>query len=180
MPQSDLAERAGDETYMPKFFALNGRIGRVRYWSYSFLAGLLMMPVLFLVVVVGVLSGIMTSPGAASTMFGLLIWGMYLAITIILARRRFHDMGKSGWLSILAIIPIVQIGIGLWLLFAPGDDCANDYGPQPAPNTTGVLVVAWIVPVLIVVGGILAAVSIPAYKDYTDRARAAQMQEGGQ
>ena len=35
MPQSELREPASNETYQPKFFALSGRIGRVRYLGYS-------------------------------------------------------------------------------------------------------------------------------------------------
>ena len=81
------------------------------------------------------------------------------------------------FLLFIAAVPLVQIVVGLWLLFGPGDEGANEYGPAPAKNTTGVLILAWSLPVLIVLGGILAAISIPAYKDYTDRARAAQMQD---
>ncbi|MGW8390374.1 DUF805 domain-containing protein [Pseudoduganella sp. HUAS MS19] len=178
MPQSKLTERVSDDTYMPKFLSLNGRIGRVRYFAYGFLAGLLMLPVMFLTIGMGALSGMMADAGAGGGMLGMVIgYGLYFAVTIILARRRLHDMGKSGWLSILAIIPLVQIIVGLWLLFGPGDEGANEYGPAPAKNTTGVLILAWSMPVIIVVGGILAAISIPAYKDYTERARAAQMQD---
>lgn len=178
MPQADLVEPTSDDTYMPKFFSLNGRIGRVRYLAYGIGAGLLMMPVMFLTIGLGAMSGMMADSGAGGGLLGMVIgYGLYFAVTIILARRRFHDMGKSGWLSILAIIPLVQIVVGLWLLFGPGDEGANEYGPAPAKNTTGVLILAWSLPVLIVLGGILAAISIPAYKDYTDRARAAQMQD---
>jgi len=181
MPQAELVERINDDTYMPKFFSLNGRIGRVRYWSYGFLAGLLMMPVMILCFGLGAWSSMMagTSTGASGGVLGMIVgYGVYFATIIILARRRLHDLGKSGWLAILAIIPLVQIIVGLWLLFAPGEEVANDYGPRPAPNTTGVIIVAWIVPVFIVLAGILAAISIPAYKAYTDKAQAAQMRDG--
>jgi uncharacterized membrane protein YhaH (DUF805 family) len=178
MPQSELTEPVGNETYTPKFFSLDGRIGRVRYLAYGIGAGLLMMPVMFLTMGLGAITGSVADSGAGGSVLGMLLgYGLYFAATFILARRRFNDLGKSGWLGLLMIIPVVNIIIGLWLLFGSGDAGSNEYGPAPGPNTTGVIILAWMLPVIFVVG-ILAAVSIPAYKDYTDKARAAQMQNG--
>jgi len=177
MPQADLVERASNETYMPKFFSLSGRIGRVRYLAYGFGAGLLMMPVVFLLAGLGALTGSSANgAGLAGALGGLLGYALYLVAILSQVRRRLNDMGKSGWMGLLMIVPIVNIIFGLWLLFGSGDEGANEYGPAPAPNTTGVIVVAWILPIVMIVG-MLAAISIPAYKDYTDRARAAQMRD---
>ena len=38
--------------------------------------------------------------------------------------KRCHDRGNSGWFQ---IIP----GYILWMVFAPGDDGDNKYGPSP-------------------------------------------------
>lgn len=46
--------------------------------------------------------------------------------------RRMHDIGKSGWILLLALIPIVG---GLVLLFfaaQPGQPQDNAYGPVPS------------------------------------------------
>jgi uncharacterized membrane protein YhaH (DUF805 family) len=178
MPQSELTEPASNETYMPKFFALNGRIGRVRYLGYGVAAGLLMMPVMMLTMGLGAITGGVGGSGARGGVFGMLIgYGLYFALTFILARRRFNDLGKSGWLGLLMIIPLVNVIVGLWLLFGPGDQGENEYGPAPAPNTTGVIILAWLMPIFAIIG-ILAAIAIPAYSDYTAKARAAQVQTG--
>ena len=71
MPQADLVERAGDETYMPKFFSLSGRIGRVRYLAYGIGAGLLMIPVVALLGAIGALMG--GSQGSGIGMVGVVI-----------------------------------------------------------------------------------------------------------
>lgn len=179
MPQAELTEPASNDTYTPKFFALNGRIGRVRYLAYSIGAGLLMMPVMLLLVGVSAFTGSLADSATGASIFGAVIaYGLSFAVTVILARRRLHDMGKSAWLGILLFVPIVNIGMALWLLFGPGDTGANEHGPAPGPNTKGVIILAWILPVIFVLG-ILAAVAIPAYSDYTAKARAAQI-EGSQ
>lgn len=183
MPQSELAEMASNDTYMPKFFAVNGRIGRVRYLAYSFGAGLLMLPVIFgLMAVAGMFTVAAGGGSKAAAGLGMasmaLIWGVSIAVGVILARRRLHDLGQNGWLSVLVLIPLVSLFFWLWMVFAPGDSHGNEYGPPPAPNTTGVIILGWALPVVIILGGILAAISIPAYQQYVQKARAAQMQNG--
>lgn len=183
MPQSELDEPVGDDTYLPKFFALNGRIGRVRYLAYSFGAGLLMMPVIFvLMAAAGMFTAAVGGGSKAAAGLGFfsmaVIWGLSIAVGIILARRRLHDLGQNGWLSILVLIPLVSLFFWLWMIFAPGDSQSNEYGPAPAPNTTGVIILGWALPVVIVLCGILAAIAIPAYQQYVQKARAAQLQQG--
>lgn len=181
MPQSELTEPVSNETYMPKMFAVNGRIGRVRYIAYSVAAGLLMFPLMFVLLGgIGFLAAAGSpTAGAGAGVLGIIaFYGLSFAVSIILARRRFNDMNKTGWLSLLMLIPIVNFFVFLWLVFGPGDAQSNDFGPAPAPNTTGVIILAWSLPVLIIVIGIVAAIAIPAYTEYTVKARAAQMQNG--
>jgi len=51
----------------------------------------------------------------------------YLAVTV----RRLHDVGKSGWMILIALIPLIG---SIWLLVLmcidsnPGE---NQYGPNP-------------------------------------------------
>lgn len=181
MPQAQLTEPVSNETYMPKFFSVNGRIGRVRYIAYSMGAGLLMLPLMFLLLggigAFSVVGGL--AAGAGASVLGMLaFYALSFAVSIILARRRLHDMNKTGWLSVLVLIPLVNVFAILWLLFGSGDADANDFGPAPAPNTTGVVILAWSMPVLAVVMGILAAIAIPAYSDYAAKAQAAQLEAG--
>ena len=58
----------------------------------------------------------------------------------------------------------------------PGTRGANNYGKPPPPNTTGAVVLACIVPVIMIVG-IVAAIAIPAYQDYAQRVAGSEVQQ---
>ncbi len=68
------------------------------------------------------------------------IYGLYTVVMIIpslaVAVRRLHDTGKSGWMILIAFIPLIG---AIWLfvlMVTEGDSGANEYGPNPkeAPN----------------------------------------------
>lgn len=63
----------------------------------------------------------------------------------------------------------------LYLIFAPGTQGANNYG-QPRDTKTWEKVLAWMY-ILIFPLGILAAIAIPAYQDYTNRTQQQQYQQ---
>ena len=45
--------------------------------------------------------------------------------------RRLHDLGKSGWMLLIGLIPFFG-GLYLLFLFAqPGQSGPNQYGPDP-------------------------------------------------
>lgn len=45
--------------------------------------------------------------------------------------RRLHDINKTGWLSLLSLIPVVGIILTIYLLFPKGDYTSNKYGEIP-------------------------------------------------
>ena len=63
------------------------------------------------------------------------LYGIYLLAIILpslaVAVRRLHDIGKSGWMILISLIPLIG---GIWLLVLlvtdsnPGN---NQYGPNP-------------------------------------------------
>ena len=66
-------------------------------------------------------------------------------------------------------------GLALIWIFKSGTKGRNRFGAPPPPNGMGVLIGAWLLPVITVLG-ILAAVALPAYQGYTTRAKAAQVE----
>ena len=46
-----------------------------------------------------------------------------------LASKRLHDLGKSGWISLVLIIPLFGLIAVIFLLCASGDAFDNAYGP---------------------------------------------------
>jgi uncharacterized membrane protein YhaH (DUF805 family) len=155
------------DTQTPSTFqlqgSLQGRIGRVRYLACGLLPGAL----LFLCVMVLMTGG--AASGAGLTVALGLFAAAALALGVVNGVRRLHDMGRKGWLAIGLLVPVVNVGVGLWLLFAPGDADANRYGPAPGANSRAVLVLACSVPVILV-AAVLAAVALTPHKSAAQRA----------
>ena len=57
--------------------------------------------------------------------------------------------------------------------FVPGTDGENRFGPKTPPNGAGAVALALILPAVFVVG-IVAAIALPAYQQYLQRASATQ------
>lgn len=145
------------EDYQPvKLFSTAGRIGRARYILYSMGLPLLIM------FVIGLVAAFAGTMGGALMVAG---WIAVVAISIMLTVQRCHDFDTTGWLALVALIPLVN----LIFWFMPGTDGRNRFGARTAPNSTGVLIGVWIVPAVFIVG-IIAAISIPAYQQYVERA----------
>jgi uncharacterized membrane protein YhaH (DUF805 family) len=160
-PAAAVADAA--EQYQPvNVYSASGRIGRARYIAYTL--GLSILFGVFVAAMAGALGAIglaAVARIAAMVLYaGLLIWMFMLTI------QRAHDFNTSGWLSILVLIPLVNLLF--WII--PGSDGENRFGGKTPPNSVLVLIAAWLVPVLFI-GGILAAVAIPAYQDYAKRAQ---------
>ena len=168
---------SGEATYQPKVWAWKGRIGRLRYLAYLFAISIInMVPVTILMGLLGA-SGALKGSMDAIAGISVLLYLPLLVFSFVLAKRRFNDTNRSGWLALLLWIPLVNFFVSLYLIFAAGTDGANDYGPAPAPNSTIVKAVGFLFPVIFVVG-VLAAVAIPAYHDYVQKARAASVSSG--
>jgi uncharacterized membrane protein YhaH (DUF805 family) len=166
-PRADVADVSAEAAFQPvKIWSAQGRIGRLRYLSYQGVAYLLVLALAF---VGGVVGAMAQSPGL---MIGMMVVGFvpYVVLAVLLTIQRCHDMDWTGWASLLVLIPLV----GLLFWFVPGTPGANRFGGPPPPNGTGIKVLVWGGMVATVLVGVLAAIALPAYQDYAQRARAAQ------
>lgn len=167
-PQGELMNN--DQAYGEiKFFSPGTRINRLRYWAH-------LMVVFYALILVGGVAGLLgyfVAPG-----LGIAIGGIaYIAVlvfSIITIIQRLHDLDKSGWLCLLSLIPIANLYLTVLVIFFPGTPGQNRFGLQTPPNKTWHWVAALSMPVLWAVIGVLAAISIPAYKQYVERAKQAQ------
>jgi len=156
----------------PTVLAVAGRIGRVRYLAYSF-AGMLVV-----MLAAAVLGGALGAAGATEQIGGALlqvvVGALVLALTLIVARRRLNDMGRTGWWGLFLLVPILNIVATVWLVFGKGDAGPNQYGLPPGPNSRGAIVLACVGPVVFI-GAILVS-GRDAYRSYGDKARPSNSQ----
>lgn len=103
-----------------------GRARRSEFWYF----------VLFNALIAYTLAGIgFAIAGASESPIGLIPYGLYILASILpslgVAVRRLHDIGKSGWTYLLALIPLVG-GIILIVFFATDSQVGtNKWGPNP-------------------------------------------------
>lgn len=182
-PTTDLDDEYYEDDYHAEpFYTWHGRVGRIRFLSYTMLLLLVLMGITMVIgVVAGIFAGIMGGADGAgvSIMAGLVsllsIMGNFY-ITFVPTIRRLNDLNRTGWMSLLWLVPVVNLIFWLYLVFASGDEGYNDYGAPAEPPTTLHYVLAFGLPLLgIVLLGILAAIALPAYQDYVMRAQMAQL-----
>jgi len=53
--------------------------------------------------------------------------GLFLKTVLII--RRAHDLGYTGWISVITYIPLVGIILEIILLFVPSHPNENKFGP---------------------------------------------------
>lgn len=114
-------------------FSFTGRIRRIEY----FLSGIIGSIVFWIAWLLGIATLFLSagSGSAGGSAIGVFI-GFVALIGVIwfsLAQgvKRLHDVNKSGWLILLAFIPIINFILGLYMLFADGTVGPNLYGNDP-------------------------------------------------
>lgn len=152
-----------------KLWSAKGRIGRVRFLAYTFYSYLVC------ILAAGVLGGIAGVTGFGSDTGIAVVTAValipYFVFYVLIGIQRSHDMDWSGWMLFLGLIPFVAF---IWV-FKPGTNGTNRFGAPPPPNTLSVKIGAWLLPVIVGIG-IVAAIALPAYQGYVNRANAAQIE----
>lgn len=99
-----------------------GRLSRMEYF----------LPGLILAFIVGLISSV---TGIFNETLGLLVSFvgacLMMFVSFSLMVRRLHDLGHSGWMSLLSLLLGLNVIFGLYVLFAPGQKEANKYGDVP-------------------------------------------------
>jgi len=162
-PAAPVADPVSDGVSAINIWSAKGRLGRVRYIGYSVGLGLL-------VNFASAFLAAMAGPGTGSLIY---VGGMAggLLMHALLSIQRAHDFNTTGWIAILAFIPLLNFVF--W--FVPGTDGENRFGLRTPPNSTLAIVLACIIP-FVVIGGIVASIALPAYQDYASRAQQTQSQ----
>jgi uncharacterized membrane protein YhaH (DUF805 family) len=108
----------------------NGRARRKEYWMFALVNFIISLAIIGIDNALGLsfnYTGNISGAGVFNSIYNLLILIPSLAIAV----RRLHDVGKSGWMLLIGLIPLV---VAIWLLILLLRDSEageNKYGPNP-------------------------------------------------
>jgi uncharacterized membrane protein YhaH (DUF805 family) len=104
---------------MKNYFNTSGRARRTEYWMY------------FLVyLVILILASLLDALGGLGLIGGLVALA-HLVPSITVGVRRLHDIGRSGWWLLIALVPLIGWIIALYWAAKEGDAQDNAYGSNP-------------------------------------------------
>ncbi len=66
-----------------------------------------------------------------SGIIDLLVFLVFIVPTISVTARRLHDIGRSGWWQLMALIPLLGALILLFWVVKRGEDGDNRFGANP-------------------------------------------------
>ena len=99
------------KTCLGKYADFNGRAARPEFWWF-------MLAQIVVLLIAGMVSNLLE----ALVSLGLLLPGLAVGA------RRLHDIGKSGWLQLLWLLPIIGWAILIYWAAQPSAVGANVYG----------------------------------------------------
>jgi uncharacterized membrane protein YhaH (DUF805 family) len=124
---------SGMEWYLmvwKKYADFSGRSRRKEYWMFTLINTVLCIAVEIV--------AFATFTSTKTSVIGTLIFGLLCAYSLALivpslavTVRRLHDTGKSGWMWLIGLIPLVGGIILLVWLATDSQPGANQYGPNP-------------------------------------------------
>ena len=110
-------KKSVETVVLKNYVNFEGRASRPEYWWFT-LAYAIVNIILSLI------------PRAGTILSGFL--GLAVLIPSIgVAVRRLHDINKSGWWLLIALVPIVGYIIVILWLVKPSDNGENQYGERP-------------------------------------------------
>ena len=106
-------------------FTMSGRASRSEYWFWI-LGGVVFQ---IIMVVGGIILKIMDIP----ILPGLMVLAPFLLVpaSITVTVRRLHDIGMSGWMWFVALVPVIGAIYLIYLFVQEGDMGENAYGAVP-------------------------------------------------
>ena len=114
---------------LKKYTVFVGRASRAEYWYFSLINALVSVLLSFVDFSLGYIQ-LSSGIGLLSGVYTLAVMLPVTGATI----RRLHDINRSGWWILIALIPLLGL-IGLLIMLAlKGTDGENPYGANAAPE----------------------------------------------
>ena len=139
-----------------KVFTVQGRIGRLRYLAWT------LVLMVAIIAVTGVCAAILTrSLVGGGLLIAIAAIGFFI-VSVQIGVQRLHDVGWSGWLLLINLVPFVGSLFPILMMVIPGNTGANQYGAPQPHNTTAVKVLAslWLAIIaILMVGAFVGGIS---------------------
>ena len=180
-PQSPYAPpRAAVGEALPGFaslkpFSYEGRIGRLRYLAWTMTLTLVTLGIgsVFALFGLALISSDSTGGLILAGLLAFILVVVLAVVSVLFTIQRLHDIGWSGWLWLLTLVPFVGSIFPFVIMVVPGNATANRYGAPPPPNSTAVKVLAalWLVFIAIMFIGGLAGGLTAIQDEYENAAQ---------
>ena len=123
-----------DKDLQSMFLRYDNRLNRKRYIFRSFALGAAVSIITKLITMIAV-----STHSSAIASLGTIISIAAAIPSFMLIIRRLHDLNRPTWWCIGVFVPLVNLVLGIYLLFFKGTDGPNDYGPDPLEVPGGLL-----------------------------------------
>lgn len=115
---------------LKQYADFSGRARRKEYWMFALFNMIFAVVAMILDNIFGLTVGELLY-GVFYFLYGLAVLIPGLAVTV----RRLHDVGKSGWMILIALIPLIGIIWLLVLMVTDSNPGENQYGENPKEIT---------------------------------------------
>jgi uncharacterized membrane protein YhaH (DUF805 family) len=120
------------KVFLKNYANFEGRARRAEYWYFNLVNMFFLIP-FYILLIVAVFQENTFFIGITTIIF--LVAALVITIpSIAVSVRRLHDTNKSGWMYLLAIVPVASLVVFIFTVLE-GDKHANRYGNDPKnPN----------------------------------------------
>ncbi|PIE49069.1 MAG: hypothetical protein CSA39_04460 [Flavobacteriales bacterium] len=114
---------------LKQYADFNGRARRKEYWMFGLFNMIFAIVAMILDNILGIaIEGVGYGPLYGLYILAVLIPGLAVSV------RRLHDIGKSGWMILIALIPLIGAIWLLVLMVTDSNSGENKYGQNPKKN----------------------------------------------
>ena len=118
-----------DQDWKYLFTSFDGRINRAPFWA----GVLVLIGANVVLAIIGSVLGMIFGPLSYLASIGSLIL-IYPAVALY--AKRWHDQAKSGWWTLVALVPLLGALYTIYMLgIKEGEPEANQYGQNPLGGT---------------------------------------------
>ncbi|WP_211827679.1 DUF805 domain-containing protein [Kistimonas asteriae] len=135
-------------------FSSKGRLGRAHFITYTSLC-VLLAAVLSSTAWVLTTGATPVIPKGAAIITTISACLLAILASIPLQIRRLHDLGHTGWLSLISLTPLTNIPFLCYIALRPGNRGATPYGNTTEPPSMVVNLLAIVLPLLFVIASVL-------------------------